>query len=103
MGTYFVYIIKSVNGLHYIGQTNNLSHRIYRHNHNRNKYTKGKGPWKLVISCEVNSRSEAIHLESYLKKLKDSQKAIDYLERMKMKQTGSRQVHSAPDKSDMTS
>ena len=70
--------------MYYIGQTNNLSDRIFRHNHNRNKFTKGKGPWELVIFFEVKTRSEAVQLESYLKKLKDHNKAILYLQKLKL-------------------
>ncbi len=83
MGSYFIYIIRSASGLHYIGQTNNLTDRVLWHNHNRNKYTKGKGPWVLVISYEVKTRSEAIHLESHLKKLKNPLKAIEHLKKLK--------------------
>jgi putative endonuclease len=82
MDHYYVYIIKSASGIHYIGQTNNLSDRILRHNNNRNKFTKGKGPWDLVISFQVNSRSQAVKLESYLKNMKNPQKAITYLARL---------------------
>ncbi len=82
METYFVYIIRSIKGKHYIGQTNDLSDRLVRHNSNRNKYTKGKGPWELMITYEITSRAEAVRLESYLKKLKNPQKAIEYLKNL---------------------
>ncbi len=77
---YFVYIIYSQKSdIHYIGHTNNLIDRINRHNQNRNKYTKGKGPWELVISKSVNSKSEAYQLELKLKSFKNSEYAIKYL------------------------
>jgi putative endonuclease len=82
MEYYCVYIIRSVNGKHYIGQTNNLSDRLIRHNSHRNKYTKGKGPWDLIISYETASRSDAVRLESCLKKLKNPLKAIVYLKNL---------------------
>jgi putative endonuclease len=75
---YYTYIIKSISkDLYYIGQTNNLEDRIYRHNHNRNKYTKGKGPWKLVFSKTFECRSDAVQLEQKLKSFRN----ISYLER----------------------
>ena len=79
MEEYFVYIIKSKSGKKYIGQTKNLQDRLNRHNSDRSAYTKSKGPWKLVISVKVNSRSEAVRLEAKLKKMKNSKKAIAYL------------------------
>jgi putative endonuclease len=69
---YYTYIIKSIsNGILYIGQTNNLSDRIKRHNTNQNKYTKNKGPWELIFHKEFNTRSEAVKLELKLKSIKN--------------------------------
>ena len=82
MEEYFVYIIESKSGKKYIGQTNNLQDRLKRHNSDRSVYTKSKGPWELVISVKVNSRSEAVRLEAKLKKMKNSKKAITYLEKL---------------------
>ena len=79
----YVYIIYSPRKkLHYIGQTNDLEDRLLRHNTNRNKFTKGKGPWELVISYKCNSRSEAIQLENKLKSFKNSTKAVAYLKNL---------------------
>lgn len=77
---YYVYIIFShLKYLHYIGHTNNLKDRLFRHNNNRNKFTKGKGPWSLVASIKCHSKSEAYNLEMTLKKMKNPEKAIQYL------------------------
>ena len=77
---YTVYIIySSISNLHYIGHTNNLTERLNRHNQNRNKFTKGKGPWELVISHCVNSKPEAYRFELKLKAFKNSKFAIDYM------------------------
>jgi putative endonuclease len=55
----------------YIGQTSDLKKRIPQHNDPDNKfsfYTKRfKGPWELVYSEELKSRSEALSREKYLK------------------------------------
>ena len=77
---YTVYIIYSSKcNLYYIGHTNNLIDRLNRHNQNRSKFTKGKGPWELVASYSVNSKSEAYQMELELKAFKNSRIAIDYL------------------------
>ena len=68
---FFVYIIESeVNGSYYIGQTNNLEERLRRHNLLRNRSTKSYAPWKLLHSQVYETRSEAMKVKSYLKKLK---------------------------------
>ncbi len=43
------YILQSEkDGRLYIGQTNNLVDRLFRHNQNRNIATKNKGPWIIA-------------------------------------------------------
>ncbi|MBK9099503.1 MAG: GIY-YIG nuclease family protein [bacterium] len=59
--------------------TNNLEDRLFRHNTNRNKFTKGKGSSSLVASIKCHSKSEAYNLELKLKKMKNPEKAIKYL------------------------
>ncbi|MGK9477613.1 GIY-YIG nuclease family protein [Melioribacter sp. OK-6-Me] len=88
--SYYVYILKSDKNFSYIGQTSDLNDRLTRHFNNRSKYTKDKGSWKLIISYEVISRSEAVSLERKLKKMKNVEKAIKYLEKLKQeKEAGS--------------
>lgn len=68
---YIVYILKSeVTGRHYIGQTQDLTDRIRRHNESKSKSTKNRGPYKLIYTEEFNTRSEAVRREKYLKSLK---------------------------------
>jgi putative endonuclease len=68
---FFIYILESeVNGSYYIGQTNNLEDRLKRHNQLRNRSTKANAPWKLLHFEVYEKRSEAMKVESYLKKLK---------------------------------
>jgi putative endonuclease len=57
--------------MYYIGHTSDLNDRLLRHNNNRNKFTKGKGPWELVLSHKCNSKSEAYQLELKLKGMKN--------------------------------
>jgi putative endonuclease len=74
-----VYIIKSDLGHYYIGQTIDFNDRLKKHNQGSSKFTKNKGRWELVTAVKVNSRSEAVKLESKLKIMKNSKKAIEYL------------------------
>jgi putative endonuclease len=67
---YFVYILYSEShNRFYIGQTNDLSNRIFRHNSGFEKSTAPYKPWTLVGSIEKPSRSEAMILEKKLKNL----------------------------------
>ncbi|MCU0343527.1 MAG: GIY-YIG nuclease family protein [Ignavibacterium sp.] len=80
MVNHTVYIIYSSNtNFYYIGHTNNLDDRLKRHNQNRNKFTKGKGPWEIIVSRSCKSKSEAYQLELKLKSFKNSKIAIEYL------------------------
>jgi len=79
MNKFYVYIIQSDKGFSYIGQTKDLPDRLRRHNSNRSKATKNKGRWEIASSKSVATRSEAVKLESKLKRMKNSQKAIKYL------------------------
>ena len=83
MPDHFVYIIKSHSTNHYyIGETANLTDRLKRHNANRSKSKKGKGPWQIVATYKLKDKSEACLLELKLKNMKNSTKAIDYLLRL---------------------
>jgi predicted GIY-YIG superfamily endonuclease len=41
---------------------------------------KGKGPWKMIFSMEVESRSEAIHMEQKLKGFKNRDRIKKWIE-----------------------
>ena len=65
-----VYIIYSAVGKrYYIGQTNDLESRIRRHNNKTEPSTSPFVPWKLILSIEKTTRSEAVMLEKKLKNL----------------------------------
>ncbi|MCH7771938.1 MAG: hypothetical protein IIA49_13130, partial [Bacteroidetes bacterium] len=53
-----------------------------RHNSNRSKATKNKGRWEIAAAKALATRSEAVKLESKLKRMKNSKKAIDYLNKL---------------------
>lgn len=76
---FFTYILQSEsNGKHYIGSTDNLEKRLLRHNKGYSKYTKNRGPFRIVHKESFLSRSDAKKREYYLKSLK-SRVAIDKL------------------------
>jgi putative endonuclease len=68
---FFVYVIQNPDGKRYIGQTDRLEWRIYQHNdpaHTLTRTTKRfPGPWKLIYSEELPSRSAALSREKSLK------------------------------------
>ena len=69
---FHVYILRSEKtGQIYIGHTSDLERRLREHNDpklGKRRYTrKQKGPWLLVYSEEMESRSEAMKRERFLK------------------------------------
>jgi putative endonuclease len=53
---------------YYVGSTQDLDDRLRRHNAGHSKSTKGKGPWTLITSFSFKTRSEAMALETKIKK-----------------------------------
>ena len=51
----------------YIGYTSNIEDRMLRHNSNRERYTKNKGPWLLIYQKKCLNRVDAMGLEKRLK------------------------------------
>ncbi|MBS1595821.1 MAG: GIY-YIG nuclease family protein [Bacteroidetes bacterium] len=79
--SFYVYILESATtGRLYIGQTNDLSDRLVRHNSGRNKYTAGKGPWVLLFSKLMPGRAEAYQLEQQLKSWKNPSKVRAWIQ-----------------------
>ena len=68
---YYTHILENKAGRLYIGQTDNREARLFRHNGNRVKATKNKGPWQIIYFKEFKTRAEAVHYELYLKSLKN--------------------------------
>ena len=59
---------KGTKSVTYVGYTNNLKKRIAQHNSCKGaKFTKGR-KWKLIYKEKLNSKSEAISREYYIKK-----------------------------------
>lgn len=71
----FVYMLRCKDGSLYTGWTNDLEHRLAMHNSGRGaKYTRGRGPLKLVYSEELPDKEAALRRECAIKKLRREQK-----------------------------
>ena len=76
---FYVYILYSPDlNQYYIGHTENLKDRIFRHANSGSKSTKKADDWILVYSEEFFLRKEAMHRELEIKK-KKSRKYIECL------------------------
>lgn len=73
----YVYIVECSDGTFYTGWTNNLERRIEMHSKGTGaKYTKGRGPVKLVY-CEIFDTKEAAMKREYqIKKLTRQEKIL---------------------------
>lgn len=76
-----MYIIYSESSdRYYVGQCQDISERIKRHNTGRSKYTKIAIDWKVKYIEKFDSRSEAMIREREIKS-KKSRKYIEFLVR----------------------
>jgi putative endonuclease len=82
---FYVYVIQSETGLHYIGQTEDLKKRLSQHNEGKSRYTKRCKHWELIYQEEYSSRKEAIMRETALK----TGKGREFLEKVLSKSSGS--------------
>jgi putative endonuclease len=73
---YYVYIVECKDGTYYTGCTNDLGKRLHEHNGRSRgaKYTRGKGPVKVVWVKEYKYLKRAIQEECRIKKLRRYQK-----------------------------
>ncbi|MBN7810853.1 GIY-YIG nuclease family protein [Algoriphagus sp. H41] len=79
MGSFFVYIIYSKStDRYYIGQTEDLGERLSMHNSHffTHSFTKIASDWELKYALTCRSRSQALRIESHIKKNK-SRKYIE--------------------------
>ena len=67
-GPYRVYVLQNSVGKFYVGLTDDLSRRINQHNAGVSRWTRGKGPWRLVWQSESMPLSAARKLENRLKR-----------------------------------
>ncbi|MCK9582799.1 MAG: GIY-YIG nuclease family protein [Endomicrobiales bacterium] len=67
---YTVYILVSVGGKYYIGQTNNLVRRLLQHKNGLSKWSRKYSGWELIYSQEYDTRSQAVRKEREIKSYK---------------------------------
>ncbi|MBX2963425.1 MAG: GIY-YIG nuclease family protein [Cyclobacteriaceae bacterium] len=65
---------------YYTGQTQNLENRLFEHNNGETSSINGGIPWELVWSIPCSSRSEAVRLETKIKK-RGAKRFLDDLSR----------------------
>jgi predicted GIY-YIG superfamily endonuclease len=75
MKPWFVYILRCSDRTLYAGVTNDLPRREKEHNKNTGaKYTRGRGPAKMIYTKECESRSAALKEEARIKNLTRKEK-----------------------------
>ena len=77
MKTWFVYILRCADNTLYTGITTDVARRIAEHNAGKEpgaRYTRGRGPVRLVYAEEAVSRSAAASREAAIKQLDRSRK-----------------------------
>ena len=62
-----VYVLRNPEGRLYIGQTRDLEQRLAQHERGDARWTKRRGPWKLVHRENFGTRAEAMARERALK------------------------------------
>lgn len=73
----YVYIVECSDGTFYTGWTNNLEKRIEMHSNGTGaKYTKGRGPVKLVYYEIFADKKDAMKREYAIKKLSRKEKIL---------------------------
>ncbi len=78
----YVYIVECSDGTFYTGWTNNLKKRIDMHSKGIGaKYTKGRGPVKLVYSEKFEDKREAMRREYEIKRMTKKAKLLLVYER----------------------
>jgi len=71
----YTYILECSDGTYYCGYTNDYEKRLAAHNSGRGaKYTRGRGPVKLIYLETFETKEEAMSREFSIKKLTRAQK-----------------------------
>ncbi len=74
---HYVYILECGDKSLYTGYTNDLDRRLKMHQKNKGaKYTRGRGPFKIVHVEEFQDKSEAMKREYAIKQLTKRQKML---------------------------
>lgn len=96
---WYVYILENSQGLLYTGSCLEPDARVRVHNEGRGaRYTRGKGPWSLILKIPAESRSAAQKLEAAIKKMSKRKKLLfikDHHRRREDKMTKEEAVEKA--------
>ena len=68
---YYVYLIKTLDGFldkSYVGYTNNIEKRLYRHNSNLGARSTRGYKWEIIYKKRFYSKNKALSFEYKLKK-----------------------------------
>jgi putative endonuclease len=65
---YRVYVLQNLAQRFYIGVTEDVAKRLEQHNAGDSRWTRGKGPWRVVWESELLPLSAARKLENRLKR-----------------------------------
>ena len=65
---YRVYVIQNTQGRFYIGVAEDVPRRLQQHNRGESRWTKERGPWRVVWQSRELSLTEARKLENRLKR-----------------------------------
>ena len=72
---WIVYILKCSDGSLYTGITNNIANRVRAHQNGKGaKYTRGRGPFKIIYQEQYATRSAASKRELEIKSLNHQEK-----------------------------
>lgn len=83
-----VYILQCKDDTYYTGYTNDLEHRLQAHASGKGaKYTRGRGPFKLVYTEHFLTKELAMKEEYRIKKLSRAQK-VELMEGWKGEKNG---------------
>ncbi|MEX2602638.1 MAG: GIY-YIG nuclease family protein [Gracilimonas sp.] len=67
---YYAYILKSeYHGTYYYGSAKDVEERLQDHNAGKQRYTKGRRPWKIHYTEAFKTRSEARKREAFFKSI----------------------------------
>lgn len=73
--SWIVYILQCSDGTLYTGITNDLEKRLKKHSDGKGaRYTRGRGPYEVLLSETYATRSEASKREAHIKSLKKHEK-----------------------------
>ena len=64
---YFVYVLRNPEGRLYVGYKADLARRLAEHASGMARWTKTRGPWKLVLSETYGTRAQSMRRERSLK------------------------------------